>query len=602
MAEVAIPIIALGSLFIASNKNKEPKSSNSNVYKKEGFQNEYKGGRINPGNVGANDIKGKAPMVAQLNTTEDYHNPAEGNNKFYKKNGIVEINKASENKPQTSEFVSLTGRAVDVANFRHNNMQPFFGSKVKGKMGDENHESILDGLTGIGSQQIEKQEQAPLFKPTSDAAFINGAPNQNDFFRTRINESLIRNNTKPWEEERVAPGLNKGYNSNGGDGFNNGMEHRDLWQPKDVDDLRVRTNPKQTFNLIGLEGPAQTKVQELGSLGKMEKHGPDKFFLNNKERWFTTGAAGGEAQTSRATQVDRVGSRPETTTDYVGIMGNGDGPGSGGTTYAPQNYKDPHKQQLPGLDVLGGVASNKNAGVAENYASDGYYVLNNNRSTVDQPESTGFMSGVMGSIVAPIMDTIRPSRKANVLKNIRESGNVNGASLGPYITKQDGAAPKTLREINGQKVHLNVQGQQDGAYHVTEHQRVFNQRDTTNVVNMGNISGSVQGLAPTSSEAHYNQRDNPYKETTTYNRFEHGASGYFNNSVNMKTHKSESDRNNNRMFVPSTGPVAPLGAENYSETTKFRQTGGVGQSQRMSGDLLNAFKQNPYTHSLHSAP
>ena len=121
---------------------------------------------------------------------------------------------------------------MDVANFRHNNMQPFFGSKVKGKMGDENHESILDGLTGLGSQQIEKQEQAPLFKPSSDAAFINGAPNQNEFFRSRINESLIRNNTKPWEEESVAPGLNKGYNSNGGDGFNNGMEHRDLMATK----------------------------------------------------------------------------------------------------------------------------------------------------------------------------------------------------------------------------------------------------------------------------------------------------------------------------------------------------------------------------------
>ena len=112
---------------------------------------------------------------------------------------------------------------------------------------------------------------------------------------------------------------------------------------------------------------------------------------------------------------------------------------SGGTTYAPQNYRDPHKQQLEGLDVLGGHASNKNAGVHDSYASEGFEILNNNRSTVNQPESTGFMSGVMGSIIAPIMDTIRPSRKANVLKNIRESGNVNGANLGPYITKQDGA-------------------------------------------------------------------------------------------------------------------------------------------------------------------
>ena len=54
-------------------------------------------------------------------------------------------------------------------------MQPFFGSKVKGKYGDENHESILDNLNGVGSQQIEKQERAPLFKPTGDSAYIHGA-------------------------------------------------------------------------------------------------------------------------------------------------------------------------------------------------------------------------------------------------------------------------------------------------------------------------------------------------------------------------------------------------------------------------------------------
>ena len=43
-------------------------------------------------------------------------------------------------------------------------MQPFFGSKIKGKSGYESHEGILDGLGGVGSQQFKKQERAPLFK------------------------------------------------------------------------------------------------------------------------------------------------------------------------------------------------------------------------------------------------------------------------------------------------------------------------------------------------------------------------------------------------------------------------------------------------------
>lgn len=591
MAELAIPIVALGSFYIASNSKKEP------VPNRESFQNEQKSKRIVP--VQMSGTQENRPIVNSLNTNEEFVNPSEGNNRFYKRGGLNEIKKATENEPMSTNFESLSGRTIDVSEFKHNNMQPFFGSKVKGKYGDENHESILDNLNGIGSQQIEKQERAPLFKPTSDSAYINGAPNMNDFFTSRINESLKRSNTKPWEEERVAPGLNKGFTTAGGDGFNNGMDARDMWQPKDVDELRVKTNPKQTFDLVGLEGPALSKVQELGSLGKVEKHAPDTFYINNKDRWFTT--VGGEKAPTSHGKYRETHNQCQSV-EYSGIMGSGNGPGSGTALYAPQNYEDAKKQQLAGKAFLGGAASNKNAGEFDNFASGGYNILNNNRSTDKEVETTGFWGGSIGSVINPLLDIMRPSRKQNLLKNVRETGNVNGAKKAPYLEKQDGAAPPTLREINGQKVHLNVQSQADGAYHVTEHQKVFNQRETTNVGNYGNVGGGVTGLAPTSNEAELNQHDNPYKEITTYNRFEHGSQDQFNNSINMKVEKFDNDRNNNRMFIPTTGQNINIGPENMSQTTKYPQIGGVGQSQRMDGDILKAFKENPYTHSLSSAP
>jgi hypothetical protein len=39
-------------------------------------------------------------------------------------------------------------------------------------------------------------------------------------------------NVKPWEEQRVGPGLNKGFTNDGSAGFNSGMEARDLWTDK----------------------------------------------------------------------------------------------------------------------------------------------------------------------------------------------------------------------------------------------------------------------------------------------------------------------------------------------------------------------------------
>ena len=77
---------------------------------------------------------------------------------------------------------------------------------------------------------------------------------------SRMNPSTRMANIKPWAEQKVAPGLGKGYNCDGGAGLNNGMEARNEWLPKTVNQLRVDTNPKMTFGLAGHEGPAMAKV------------------------------------------------------------------------------------------------------------------------------------------------------------------------------------------------------------------------------------------------------------------------------------------------------------------------------------------------------
>ena len=287
----------------------------------------------------------------------------------------------------------------------------------------------------------------------------------NDFFLSRVNPSLRQANTKPWEEERVAPGLNKGYGTEGAGGFNSGMENRDAWTPKDVDELRVKTNPKMSYNLNGLEGPAHSNVKEMGALGKMEKHAPDTFFINDKARWFVTN--GGHLKKPFVLdKLKKTTTRPETTTEYTGAMSNGSGNGS--AAYAPENYQDALKQQLPGQSVLGGVHSNKNAGINEDYSASSFEIVNNNRNTTKQQESTGFINGggLIGSIVSPLLDVLKPSRKENVLTNLRECGNFNGGNKASYLDNQRDSMPKTIRELNGNKMQLNVQGQGEGAYHM----------------------------------------------------------------------------------------------------------------------------------------
>ena len=89
------------------------------------------------------------------------------------------------------------------------------------------------------------------------------------------NLSSKLSNTKPWNEIKVGPGLNKGFSSEGTGGFNSGMESRDKWLPKTVDELRNKTNPKQSFEGVVLgayAGPGRTKSATVNTQGRLEKN------------------------------------------------------------------------------------------------------------------------------------------------------------------------------------------------------------------------------------------------------------------------------------------------------------------------------------------
>ena len=158
-------------------------------------------------------------------------------------------------------------------------MVPFFGSKIRGATNDPNAtESILDSMQGAGSQKFNKKESAPLFNPDQNMQFTHGMPNNSEFFQSRMNTGNNMANTTLWNQEKVAPGLNLKYNEDPKLGFNTGMEAREIWQPKTVDELRVDTNPKVSYSLTGHEGPANNFIKERGTIGKYEKHLPEKMF------------------------------------------------------------------------------------------------------------------------------------------------------------------------------------------------------------------------------------------------------------------------------------------------------------------------------------
>jgi hypothetical protein len=575
--ELAIPLIALGGMYVISNQSKESFSNLPNT-------------NLPPRNYPITNTKDL------LDTTNKYSSPNKATSTYVNQN---EYEMRERNGQHVSNNIqpiySLTGDYIDSKMFTHNNMVPFNGKKPRGQIYNNNNaETILDNYVGSGSQVVKKIEQAPLFKPQENVQWTYGMPNLSDFYQSRQNPANKNNMVKPFESIHVGPGLDQGYGTEGSLGFNSGMEARDKWMPKNVDELRVATNPKQEYNLDGLQGPAQSSIKNVGIEGKVEKYRPDTFFINTQDRWLTTTGAEKAGQLV-PDYIVKPSVRNETTTYQQGT------PNAVLKTasYVPSKYEEVKKTHLEGFNV--GHSISKSAPLQHECAEKchrSHTNYENNRSVNKQPQTYGSgFTNAIGAVIAPIMDILRPSRKEEYSSNVRIYGNVGGEVPSNYVLAKGDVPNTTVKETTIYQPNGYINSQKDNAgYLVNEQQPIANQRDTLNhdhLMGMSSAYGNMQ------YDAAYRQTNNVIKEKTIVSRTNMGNAKYFNPQMNVSISKADSDRYNNRFNAPqaiiANGPSMQthgiINGPQYYEKP---------DNDRISSDLLTAFKQNPYTHSLSS--
>ena len=474
-------------------------------------------------------------------------------------------------------------------------MVPFFGSNLRSRHVDSNsNESVLDNMNGSGSQNYNKKEQSPLFSPSENYQWAHGAPINTDFYQSRVNVGSRMANVKPFAEERVGPGLGLGYTSQGAGGFNSGMAMRDQWLDKDVDGLRVANKPKASgLGLFGHEGPAMSKVTHLGSIGQQEKNRPDTTFEMFEDRWFTTTGAE-KAPMLHAIPIDRHVTRPETTTDYMGGAG-----AAAATTYVPGEYMASTNIELGAVPVAGANAGGRQ------YANDGDYGIKskraypNNRSANQQDDYFGAVGGAFGAAVAPLLDILRPSRKENTIGTLRPYQNPRAEVAQSYIFNPADRPSTTIREpTENSKFHLNVNAnQRGGAYNVTDHQAIENNRQNTSDFYYAGGAGASAGTRETRAyNAEYNQRNNDVKSSTIQGRMVQGNMSLMNGDVNMRTNTNrDAYMKNNR----SVAPMMPYQAPDVAAMGRVAGNGGSSlysniQLDRSNPEILSMLNSNPY--------
>ena len=609
--ELAIPLVALGGMYVISNQNKEGLTKKSNMGKetfnnmgiRTNLQEKLPESKFSNYLPNTNVAPQNYPIMNNkelIDTVQEYPNPNKATDKYFNQNIYKEKERAGvpvSNNIQ--QIYSLSGDYMDSKLFTHNNMVPFNGGKPKGQIYNNNNaETILDNYVGNGSQVIKKIEQAPLFKPQENVQWTYGMPDMSDFYQSRQNPVNRNNMVKPFESIRVGPGLDKGYSADGSHGFNAGMEARDKWLPKTVDELRVATNPKQEYDLNGLQGPAQSQIKNVGIEGKVEKYRPDTFFINTQDRWLTTTGAEKAGQLVPDFVV-KPSTRNETTTYQHGtpnaILKT--------ASYVPTRHEESKRTQLEGFDVGHSVAT-RSAPLqhqAVDNCHNSHTNYENNRSTNQQSQTFGSgFSSAIGAVIAPIMDILKPSRKEEYSCNMRVYGNIGGEVPGNYVMTPGDVPNTTIKETTLYQPNGYINNQKDNAgYLVTEQQPIACQRDT---INHDHFMGMSSKHGNRQYDAVYRQTNNEAKEKSIAGRVNQGNAKHFNSQINVTMAKLDSDRENNRLWAPQAVIRNGPSVQTYGKIAQVPQYYDQCQGcERIAPDLLNAFKENPYTHSLTNA-
>jgi len=554
MAQIAIPLVIAGVLYLASNERKE----NFDVKEEREFDKniQYKKTKQKEDITVLNNVEKSSININDKGVYSQYQD------------------KYMKPAPKTGEFVSLTGETTQ--GFSHNNMNAFYNNKSNGLYSQPNfnnmNENRLDTYTGTGTFSIEKEEVSSLFKPQENMQNVYGTQNQSDFLQSRVNESLRHANTKPWEEVKEAPGTT---------GFNTAVENRDKWMPKKVNDLRVATNPKSNYEL-NYVAPA-FKMGDHAQMGKVIQKGPEKYHVNGTNGM---GSAQGMLKpTQMSEQMLTDENREHTSVAYYGAR-NVDSAG-----YVKGEYEETHKTQLPANPYLNLAANNVFPTNEQNYGKNTYKSYTNNRDA--SGEYFGAIKGLfMANVVNPVVNGLKHTKKTNFIENSNPTGFMTGNKK--HTIQNDISPAPTNRQIQGERIGLNylqVNRFNDPTGYLTSNPYLIGtQRESTTYSNLGN----AQGLPTTRSyQAEYNQRS---FERPSENRIASGNTNVFNNVMNVNITKEEQCTNRAQpVYIPTVPQINHLG----SETTLKQEYKNI-NDEYLKADMLKAFKENPYTKPIGS--
>ena len=503
----------------------------------------------------------------------------------------------------------LSGQKIPSTEFKHNNMQPFFGGRMKQSIVPDANVSKLDAYNGNGSTQMKKREVENMFE-TSRAPYGNpyGMEDNTDFFQSRINAPISRGGERPFEPTRVGSGIGEKFGFAGKGGFQQ-MEINEIMRPKDTNETRVLSNPKETYDTPIIPG-SHFVGTNADDPGEVRKYKPDTFYIDETgERFFTT-TGDLIKETVRSVQVLPHTTRPETSVEYEGIASSQEF----GESYVSGSYRMPMNQQYGGAGYRNADMTSyytKNVGSDEaDYGKSAIEIRPNERNeTSERVMALNSVPADNGLVTTHFTDDARPTRRGETTGNIRMTGTpISYAERAPAITIWDpkDIARTTVKETT---IYLDRMGVVAAASAPTR-LKVYDPDDIakpTQKAQLSNVSWTGPGGNGAWSDAMdntaaYNMRTNPNKEQIARGRKPIAGSGgvaVFKGDPGRQTsQKLDADFINDRALAINrsldiTPGVGDIGRVEYRVPLKLDVS-----RERNQYSSVEAVENNPLMQSL----
>jgi len=452
----------------------------------------YERNKYNEKNTWINQLE---PMKFGNNGDIVSQNNMNGNNDMVNR---VEIERQMEMNGGYSMYDKNDDGAYGVVNpashdFIHQNMEPFIRTgpdPINENKRNMVNEMKLDAYTGSDKDPKWKPkiEREPLFSPLINAKDIYGDPVRTEQYESRVFPGKEKRNELPFQQTKVTPGLNIGYNTIGKQGFHE--MYRAIPKAAYTDQLRTVNNPKISYG--SYVGVAQ-KGNKGGTIGTIRHKKPPTFEergrkdLVHSRATTTAPAIYGEIDPKDIATVNRG-------VDESLMVGPAQHYTDGNT---PQefrgNYKESTKQtllnDLPrnaiGVNSIKGQGHNNQAYVPDATQRDIYGDRNiighaHNGNTNNKSYAVDY-NDIPDVLKRNIHDTY--DRAGNITGNKEQQVNLNYNDV-PDITKREITSKMNEGRITGnkgQQVNLNYNDVPD-----------ITKREITSKMNEGRITGNKE--------------------------------------------------------------------------------------------------------------